>query len=325
MIEDVAPVRSPSRRPGVWIADFGRTTAGWARLRVSAPAGTTISLTARRDAACRRHRCRARTSTSRATGSSATNTLPPATVSRSGSRASPTRVSATSRSKAPQPRRLVRCGWCIPTSGRSAGSHRAQPLYEQIEQAMRRTVLNNLHGIPTDTPFFEKNGWTGDAQVGAPTMAGQLDLARFFTKWLGDLRDSQARRRAVAGDRADRRLGFHRTLPRDRMVDRLPVHPARDAPLVRRRRGCCATTGNPSLRYLAWELDRVDDGLSLSVLGDWLPPGYPRWPAAGGPPADRYGVPVSRTARGRGDRRDPWPSGGGRTAPQVRRPSWPTG
>ena len=32
-------------RPGVWIVDFGRTTAGWTKLRVTADAGTTISLT----------------------------------------------------------------------------------------------------------------------------------------------------------------------------------------------------------------------------------------------------------------------------------------
>jgi alpha-L-rhamnosidase len=36
-------------------------------------------------------------------------------------------------------------------------------------------------------------------------------------------------------------------------------------------------------RYLAWELDRVEDGLSVSVLGDWLPPGFGNGPA----PEDR--------------------------------------
>ena len=36
-------------------------------------------------------------------------------------------------------------------------------------------------------------------------------------------------------------------------------------------------------RYLAWELDRVEDGLSVSVLGDWLPPGFGSGPA----PEDR--------------------------------------
>ena len=56
---------------------------------------------------------------------------------------------------------------------------------------MRRTVLNNLHGIPTDTPMYEKNGWTGDAQLGAPVMAYAFGMQRFLSKWLGDLADSQ--------------------------------------------------------------------------------------------------------------------------------------
>src|SRR4051794_2106006 len=77
----------------------------------------------------------------------------------------------------------------VPTVTRFASS---QASYEQFDRAMRRTILSNLHGIPTDTPYFEKNGWTGDAQVGAPTMLATLGLARFFTKRLGDIRDSQA-------------------------------------------------------------------------------------------------------------------------------------
>ena len=69
--------------------------------------------------------------------------------------------------------------------------HSDVPLFEQYDAAMRRTVLNNLHGIPTDTPTYEKNGWTGDAQVGTPSMLAEFGMAKFFTKWLGDLADSQ--------------------------------------------------------------------------------------------------------------------------------------
>ena len=55
---------------------------------------------------------------------------------------------------------------------------------------------------------MEKNGWTGDAQVGAPTMAGTLDMARFFTKWLGDLRDSQDEQGRLPVIVPTRRLGL---------------------------------------------------------------------------------------------------------------------
>lgn len=60
-----------------------------------------------------------------------------------------------------------------------------------IFAAVERAIGTNLHGIVTDTPVYEKNGWTGDAQITAPTAATLFDLRRFYTKWLRDMRDSQ--------------------------------------------------------------------------------------------------------------------------------------
>ncbi len=64
-------------------------------------------------------------------------------------------------------------------------------LLNWIDEATGRTVLNNLHGIPTDTPFFEKNGWTADAHLIAESAIYQFDLHRFWRKWLADFRDAQ--------------------------------------------------------------------------------------------------------------------------------------
>ncbi len=167
----------------------------------------------------------------------------------------------------------------VPDVTRFASS---QAPYEQFDQAMRRTILNNLHGIPTDTPFMEKNGWTGDAQVGGPTMLATLDLARFFTKWLGDIRDSQAESGQLPVIVPSSGWGF------------TDLSPATEWPTVYPflLREMYRSYGDERLlhehwdsltRYLAWELDRVEDGLSVSVLGDWLPPGFGRGPA----PEDR--------------------------------------
>jgi len=50
----------------------------------------------------------------------------------------------------------------------------------------------NFLSVPTDCPQRdERLGWTGDAQVFAPTAAYNMDVAAFFTKWLLDLRDTQ--------------------------------------------------------------------------------------------------------------------------------------
>lgn len=54
-----------------------------------------------------------------------------------------------------------------------------------------RTILNNLDGIPTDTPEYEKNGWMEDAQVIAPTAIDNLGMDTFYEKWLYDITDSQ--------------------------------------------------------------------------------------------------------------------------------------
>jgi alpha-L-rhamnosidase len=66
-------------------------------------------------------------------------------------------------------------------------------LVDQIHGLVAEAIPNNLHGIVTDTPVYEKNGWTGDAQITAPTAATLYDLRRFYRKWLRDIRDSQAR------------------------------------------------------------------------------------------------------------------------------------
>lgn len=65
------------------------------------------------------------------------------------------------------------------------------PLLTDIYTLVTRAIPNNLHGIVTDTPTFEKNGWTGDAQLTAPTASLLFDMRRFYAKWLRDIRDAQ--------------------------------------------------------------------------------------------------------------------------------------
>ena len=65
-------------------------------------------------------------------------------------------------------------------------------LVNSIHAAARNTILNNLHGMQTDTPTYEKNGWTGDAHASALAAAVNFDIARVWTKWLADYRDSQS-------------------------------------------------------------------------------------------------------------------------------------
>lgn len=65
----------------------------------------------------------------------------------------------------------------------------SNPLFNTLHENAARTILNNLHGIPTDTPAFEKNGWMGDANVIAETALFNFDMTSFFEKWIQDMRD----------------------------------------------------------------------------------------------------------------------------------------
>ena len=61
----------------------------------------------------------------------------------------------------------------------------------RTHRAVVDTMLNNLHGIPTDTPMFEKNGWTGDAALGAEMFMLNLDVHELFAKWLRDVHETR--------------------------------------------------------------------------------------------------------------------------------------
>ena len=64
-------------------------------------------------------------------------------------------------------------------------------LVNQIQKNIRWGQRSNMHSVPTDCPQRdERLGWTGDAQMFAPTACWNMDMASFFTKWMRDLADS---------------------------------------------------------------------------------------------------------------------------------------
>jgi alpha-L-rhamnosidase len=68
----------------------------------------------------------------------------------------------------------------------------SNPLINQILQNVVWGQRSNLHSVPTDCPQRdERLGWMGDAQIFAPTSCWNMDMARFYTKWMRDILDSQ--------------------------------------------------------------------------------------------------------------------------------------
>ncbi len=64
-------------------------------------------------------------------------------------------------------------------------------LLNRLQANITWSQKSNFVDIPTDCPQRERAGWTGDAQVYAPTAAFNMDTAVFFRKWLADLAAEQ--------------------------------------------------------------------------------------------------------------------------------------
>lgn len=65
-------------------------------------------------------------------------------------------------------------------------------LINQLQHNIQWGQRGNFLDVPTDCPQRdERLGWTGDAQVFAPTAAFNFNVAPFFTKWMKDLAADQ--------------------------------------------------------------------------------------------------------------------------------------
>ncbi len=68
----------------------------------------------------------------------------------------------------------------------------SNPLINQLQHNIVWGLKGNFLDVPTDCPQRdERLGWTGDAQVFAPTACFNVDAASFYTKWVKDLAADQ--------------------------------------------------------------------------------------------------------------------------------------
>ena len=68
----------------------------------------------------------------------------------------------------------------------------SDPLINQLQHNIQWRQKGNFLDVPTDCPQRdERLGWTGDAQVFAPTAAFNFNVAPFYTKWMKDVAADQ--------------------------------------------------------------------------------------------------------------------------------------
>ena len=191
VVETLRPHAITQPQPGCYVADFGRNLAGWVRLRVRGPAGTRV--------------CLRFAETRRADGTVNQDNLRTA-------RAADTYTLKGVGTETWEPRftyhgfRYVQIeGWPgVPTAAdldgrvvRSAAVARGefrcdQALLNELHRVVVNTEASNLHGVPTDCPQRdERMGWLNDLTARSEEAIHNVDLARFFTKFLDDIADAQ--------------------------------------------------------------------------------------------------------------------------------------
>lgn len=192
-VEDIAPVAVKEVAPGVHVYDFGRIVAGRPVLKVSGPRGVTVSMVASERVADdgkvvpAAGLIDAQLQTDRYTlaGKSTEQWEP-----RFGYRGF--RYVQVDGFPGNPPEGALAARIVHSAIARTGSFTSADPLLNRIDFAAIASILNNLHGFQTDTPTYEKNGWSGDAQASAGAAARSLDIARVWTKWLADFRDGQS-------------------------------------------------------------------------------------------------------------------------------------
>jgi alpha-L-rhamnosidase len=74
----------------------------------------------------------------------------------------------------------------------TGGFDSSSGLFNAYNSAMRASILSNLDSVPTDTPMYEKNGWTGDSHLYADAAMANFGGQTFWENWMLDHQDVQA-------------------------------------------------------------------------------------------------------------------------------------
>jgi alpha-L-rhamnosidase len=183
-LESIAPTTLQDHADSV-IADFGRNLVGWVRLRVTAPAGTTVTI---------RHAevldgdelsirpLRSAEATDRYVLAGGTGELLEPELTYHGFRyaeiAGLPAGAIVSIEAVSLGSDLTRTAWfeC------------SDPALSQLHQNVVNSMVGNFLDVPTDCPQRdERLGWTGDIQVFAPTASTLFDVSAFLGGWLDSL------------------------------------------------------------------------------------------------------------------------------------------
>ncbi len=191
VVAELKPKALAEPQPGHWTYDLGQNMVGVVRLRVTAPAGTVITLRhaemLKPDGTIYTDNLRGAPSVDHYTcAGTGTETWAP-TFTFHGFRY----VELTGLPDKPGLDAVT--GLVISSDTPRVGTFAcSDPRLDQLQSNIAWGQRGNYVSVPTDCPQRdERLGWMGDAQVFVRTATGNADVAAFFSKWLVDVDDGQ--------------------------------------------------------------------------------------------------------------------------------------
>lgn len=157
----------------------------------------------------------------------------------------------------------------IPAAGRFSCS---DDTLNRLQEVCCNTIKSNFFYFPTDCPQREKNGWTGDAALGAEQQLWNLDCANSLAVWLDNIRKAQDESGKLPAVVPTDEFGWaqYNGPGWDRIIIELPWQIYRfNGDLQALRENADAIW-----RYIGYMLTKTNDnGLFSYGLVDWLEPG----------------------------------------------------
>jgi alpha-L-rhamnosidase len=191
VLKELHPVKMTEPKPGVYVFDMGQNMVGWCRLKANAPAGTKINVRhvemLNDDGTIYTANIRGAAQINEYIWPDGQAALEPH-FTYHGFRF----VEVTGLPNRPDKDAITGCVFhsAAPDAGTFACS---SDLINKIMHCVEWVQRGNMHGVPTDCPQrTERMGWMGDIQAFSQTAIFNRNMAGFFTKWVSDIRDSQA-------------------------------------------------------------------------------------------------------------------------------------